>query len=832
MTKKIIEMNSDCFFFVEPLKRLPLLFIITISLLITRLSYANNNPSPSSESIKLPFIIDERFETEMDVSNLNGPPEAILLSATRFKQALGQLLATSKMNSLLQKSRQGKISLTEVKKAGLPIHFDAQNLAIKINIPVKYRKTQIADFGAGKKDFSHLTEPDFFSAYFNFRLSKTIDTHNPKATSQDNVPLPLLATVESVQNMGSFVLAGELNYDELAEKKKWVRGPFSLVKDFQSTSMRASLGDLSIVGAGFQSSLPMLGLSMGKVRSIDPFAPLTPSARNEFYLRDDATVEVYVNHRFVRSLELAAGRHELRNLPMDAGRNSVELKIIERNGKISFITIPFFSDFTLLDEGVHDFYYGAGVPRQTIEREIHYDSRHSIGSMYHRYGITNWLTGGLNFQADYRDWLVGVQLGASSPIGFFIIDFAQSKLHDRNRDHAGSLIYRYLFDQSLALRLEVENRGRFFAPVGSDESGNLYAPIGRADVSWSFENSYSLSVGGDYEMSRDKTGDRWVRRVNLFKGFKNNISLSLQYDENKDLATQALEHRFFASIQWVDDDYHNQLLGSYEDRDDSKRADWVYNPGQHPGEAVARASHLTNRDYEESNASLGYSGYRGLLEIEQAYTKPKLEDMKESYRTRVNANTSLVFTKNGYGFSKPISDSFILFSKEGYDPELIDVNPTSEAPQAIIDFWGPAILSEVSSYLPTHSSLQTRDLLSSSLLSHTDFSFYPTYRSGSSVKIKMRNAVIILGKLRSPRFTQEQLSLRTGKLIPLDTKQSAVEFFTNQQGEFYVSSIEPGIYKLVVTGLGEYGYTKVPWLKNQEVNLGEIVLSDNPAPIQ
>lgn len=832
MKKKIIEVKSNLFFLKGPSKRLPVFFILVVCLLRTLISHANTNPSPPSESIKLPFIIDDRFETEMDVSNLNGPPEAILLSATRFKQALGQLLTASKMNSLLQKSRHGKISLVEIKKAGLPILFDAQNLAIKISIPVKYRKTQIADFGTVKKDFSHLMEPDFFSAYFNFRLSKSIDTHNPKSKMQDNVPLPLLATVESVQNMGSFVLAGEWNYDEFAEKKKWVRGPFSLVKDFQSTSLRTSLGDLTIIGAGFQSSLPFLGLSVGKVRSIDPFSPLTPSARNEFYLRDDATVEVYVNHRFVRSLELAAGRHELRNLPMDAGRNSVELKIIEKNGKISFITIPFFSDFSLLDEGVHDFYYGAGVPRQTIDREIHYDNRHSLGSMYHRYGVTNWLTGGVNFQADDRDSLAGVQLGASSPIGFFIIDFAQSQLHNRKRDHAGSLIYRYLFDQSLALRLEIESRGRFFAPVGGDDAGNIYSPIGRADVSWSFDSSFSLSVGGDYEMSRDKTGDRWVRRVNLFKGFKNNISLSLQYDENKDLATRELEHRFFASLQWVDDDYHNQLLGSYEEGDDSKRADWVYNPGHHPGEAVARASHLTNRDYEESNASLGYSGYRGLLEVEQSYTKPKLEAMKQSYRTRVNANTSLAFTKNGYGFSKPISDSFILFSKEGYDPELIDVNPTSEAPQAIIDFWGPAILSEVSSYLPTHSSLQTRDLLSSSLLSQTDFSFYPTYRSGSSFKIKMRNAVIVAGKLSSRRFTQEQLSLRTGQLIPLDAKQSPVEFFTNQQGEFYVSSVEPGVYKLVVTGLGEFGYTKVPWLKNQEINLGEIVLSDNPAPIQ
>lgn len=833
MTTRIIKpnLNYDCFFSDPKAKGMALFVIFYVSVFVTLLTL-KAHANPKAESIKLPFIIDDRFETEMDVYNFNGPPEGILLSSKRFRQALGQLLTTVKMNSLLQKSQKGKIPLAEVKKAGLPIVFDAQNLSIKINIPIKYRKTQIADFGTIKKDFSHLTEPDFFSSYFNFRLTKSIDSHNPSAKSQDNVPLPLLASVESVQNLGSFVLAGDFNYDEFGDKKKWVRGPFSLVKDFSSASLRSSLGDLTVLGAGFQSSLPLLGLSLGKVRSIDPFSPLTPSARNEFYLRDDATVEVYVNHRFIRSLELAAGRHEIRNLPMEAGRNSVELKIIEKNGKISFITIPFFSDFTLLDQGVHDFYYSVGVPRQAVAREIKYDSRHYLGSLFHRYGITNWLTGGINLQANHQDWLVGMQLGASSPVGFFIIDLAQSKLHDRSKDHAGSLIYRYLFNQNLALRLEMENRGRFFAPVGSDDSGNLYAPIGRADVSWGFDNSYSLSVGGDYEMSRDKTGDRWTRRVNLFKGFKNNISLSLQYDERKDLATQELEHRFFASLQWVDDDYHNQVLGTYEDQDDSKRLDWVYNPGQHPGEAVARAAHMSNRDYEESNATLGYSGYRGLIEVEQAYTKPKLENVNDSYRTRVNANTSLVFTKNGYGFSKPINDSFILFSKEGYEPEVIEVNPTSEAPQALIDFWGPAIISEVSSYLPAHAALQTRDLLMSSLLSQTDFSFYPTYRSGSSVKIKMRNAVIVLGRLLSQRYTQEQLSLRTGKLIPLDTALSPVEFFTNQQGEFYVQSIEPGQYKMVVTGIGEFGYIKVPWLKNVEVDLGEVSISDNPPLLQ
>ena len=783
------------------------------------------------ESIKLPFIIDDRFETEMDVYNLNGPPEAILLSTSRFKKALGQLLSSSKMLMIIKKSHQGKILLEEIKKSGLPIIFDQQSLVIKLNIPIKYRKTQISDFAPLKNDFSNLSEPDLFSSYFNFRATKTIDTHHPKASIQDNIPLPLLATVESVQTLNSFVLAGDFNYDE-SEKKKWVRGPFSLVKDFPTSSLRTSLGDLNLLGAGFQSSLSLLGFSLGRVRSIDPFSPLTPAVRNQFYLRDDATVEVYVNNRFIRSLDLAAGLHEIRNLPMDAGRNSVQLKIIEKTGKISFITIPFFSDFSLLDEGVHDFYYGVGVPRQTIDREIKYDSRHYQGGMFHRYGLTNWLTGGLNFQADHQDWLVGLQLGMSSPFGFFIFDLAESHLHDRKNDFAGSLIYRYLFDQNLALRLEFENRGQYFAPVGSNDANNLYTPIGHGDLSWSFGNSYSLSLGGDYEKSRFKTGDRWARRVNLFKSYKNNISLSMQYDDHKDLATQELEHRFFVSLQWVDNDYHHQLLGSYEDQSDSKRVDWIYNPGQHPGEAIARASHLSNQDYNESNASLGYSGYRGLIEIEQAYTKPKLENYNESYRTRMNANTSLVFSRNGFGFSRPINDSFILFSKEGDETEVIEVNPTSENPQALVDFWGPAILSEVSSYLPMHSSLQTRDPLSSSLLGQTDYSFYPTYRSGSSIKIKVRKAVIAVGRLHSEHFTKDQLSFRTGSLVPLDSALSSVDFFTNQQGEFYMQSIEPGDYKIVLTGIGEYGYIKIPWLKNIEIDLGEISISEKPNPIQ
>src|SRR5207244_11270209 len=120
------------------------------------------------------------------------------------------------------------------------------------------------------------------------------------------------------------------------------------------------------------------------------------------FLKSDSKVDVLVNVRLVQTLQLPAGQHNLKNFPFASGANDVVLRITDPVGRIETITLSFFFDSKLLAQGEQEFAYSVGLPSRTENGHYNYDADSPTLSAFHRIGLSDKLTAGLNLQADWQ----------------------------------------------------------------------------------------------------------------------------------------------------------------------------------------------------------------------------------------------------------------------------------------------------------------------------------------------------------------------------------------------------------------------------------------------
>ncbi len=752
--------------------------------------------SPSkTQLITAPVFINEIEKGQVQVTDFEGPEEDVAADGPK----LIELMVWDANEAVLEKARSyvrgtGLIRIKELRALGLTASFTPADLSIKLSIPANLRKQQDLDFYVNLPAKEYIG-PSWFSGYTNLYMSRLFDSDQLTGKKDANFSDPTLGRVEQVFNFGGVALDMRGTYTEHADYP-WMRGNFRLIKDYEPKAMRWMVGDFEFPLDMFQNSVSLGGVLVFKEYSIDPFLVPFPQSETEFFLDTPSRVEVFINGRFMQTLYLPAGRHNIRNLPIQQGANEVKLLVTDQFGKTQTLIFPFITDFELLDRSLHRFAYAYGRKKTLDGGNFEYGD--NAASFFHQYGLTKNITIGANGQGDDFQKVYGARIYYGTPYGLFGLNWAQSNSELNGTGNAYAFRYRTISDYRSIFRLQITQMNQNYGALGITNPNNIFDRS--AQLGWTkyLSDSLSMSLGGTYEFHRDSLGDRRTYFALLTKRFTHNMDGSLQYSEFRDPVNSNGDRRLFVTLQWIDGSFNNSFFASHDTQFNTSQLLWSHNPGRDVGRNIAHALYNENPTTRTYQAGLGYIGYRGILEMEQRHQTDKDEVLPNRNLTRLAASTSLAYTKNGIGFTRPVAEAFALVKPTGaLKDHYVEVNPTSKNPRAIADKWGPAIIPDMQSYYADTLYLQTPDPLASSLFSQNTFRVRPTYKSGVGITVAGNLAVMLSGRLVPRNPKSPPWSLKTGILTPLaGGDKKAIEFFTNKTGEFYAESVAPGEYEL------------------------------------
>lgn len=748
-------------------------------------------------ALTVPLMVGNQVRTDIRVV-ISPNREDWKLQAAPLLQELSPLLRREPLKQLQAAADpQGNVRLQALKEIGLEAVFDEEKLEVRVAVPPELRQpSDIQIFGnrlpVGAD--SAIKNSDL-SAYLN--LLTGLDYVEQSAKGQNQGLQPLHTSLEGAVNLYHTVLEGSASYAENAATP-WQRNEVRLVYDDPPRLLRYSLGDLSYPTAGFQSFESMLGLTVSRNFSLQPYRITQPLGQTSFFLKNPSKVEVLVNGQPVRTLQLLAGPQNLRDFQFANGANEVNLRITDDVGRSETIRLSYFFDYSLLAQGEQEFAYSLGLPSRLEDDGPHYQIRSPGFSAFHRLGVTDRITTGLNLQGDSAEQMLGANAVWATRYGTFQPDAALSQVAGVGWDYTARLAYRYADPATMgqsSFSLAAQYAGEHFAALGNLTPSN--------SVAWDFSVHYghalpwqiSAGVGASYQLSRN--GQRNSSGCNLLLGkqFGPGVAFNVDLARNE-LSTGQKELRAFLSLTFFFPS-HGQTVRFTEDTyAGTSRADWQYTSMNQAGGWRANLGAQRQNDDYSGEGGLRYTGNHADLSLSHDIASPATSSDHVDHRTSGRFGTALVYADGQFALSRPVQDSFaVVVPDEGMAGQHIGVDRAHDSYTAQADWLGPAILPALSSYQVRKVAIDAPDLPLGFELGPGEYTVWPTYKSGTVIRVGTGATVLLSGVLETADGAP--VSLQAGEISSLnEPKMKSIEVFTNRKGKFMAEGLKPGSFEL------------------------------------
>lgn len=174
--------------------------------------------------------------------------------------------------------------------------------------------------------------------------------------------------------------------------------------------------------------------------------------------------------------------------------------------------------------------------------------------------------------------------------------------------------------------------------------------------------------------------------------------------------------------------------------------------------------------------------------------------------------------------TRHIVDSFAIAAPhENYSEFDIGLKRRNSERESIGGLFGAAIISELTSYESHQLEIRVDDLPLGYDLKNSSPTVTPKYRSGVVIAVGNAASIILRGRIMTPDGAA--LKLRSAVLTFLgDESREPIRFFTNRNGKFTVSGIQPGPYEILLEASGESVDILIPADAYGVLNYGEIHL--------
>lgn len=764
------------------------------------------NASP--QQVMVPVIVNDQNRGQVLVIVPGGNQVDVLVAADDFLAAVTNILRSDLQQQLESYTApDGTLNLRNIRQVGLQVSFDSSRLELQVQVPPELRSTTVLNMpGEIPPEFATALPPSNFSGYLNMRGGYDLQWSGNEDNFNDFGGQPLRLNFDGAINAHGWVLEGSLNFSD-DDSSSWERDDISLIHDDLNSAVRYQLGDLSLPVQGYQQSIPMLGVTVARNFALQPYTVTRPISRFEFFLERPSTVEVFVNDQLVQTLQLDAGPQDIRDLPLNAGINGVQLVITDDVGQVQRLDFAAGVAGGLLAPGLQQFAYSFGFPSEVEGLSRSYDFSQPTLTLSHRFGAADNLTLGGYVQGDLTTQLIGLEGIWASTVGNFGWDMALSHDNQVGIGAAAQLYYDLLTrgessSDQRSLRLGAEYRSANFMTLGEEEPSNPTSLDLSVSYSQLFFGDMRATVSGRYQFARDDASDGYNFALALSKPIGQNLTLNINgsYGMNTSGEQQqrlflGLTASFPSQRQFVN---ANTVLDS--ENNSTSRFAWSYSSPLNVGGLDTSFTTELNSDNLRFVGQTRYRGYRAELNFEQIVGLPRGNEGSSANISRFTWGTALVFADGAFGWSRPINDSFALITRRGTAEDLlVQVNPGPGGEIARADHWGAAVVP-LSPYFLSTLSLKAPHLPVGSELGPSEYTLFPTYRSGTRIRVGTEATVYLRGVLLDTQGNP--LALRQGRVISLSDPDWPVgELFTNRAGRFAVTGLKPGQYEIRLYGV-------------------------------
>lgn len=756
-----------------------------------------------AQPVVVPFFLDGQEQGQVLVLFTPGGKPRVLFQAAPFLVKAESLLRPelqSQLQSLVD--RQGNLSLADLLAVGLVASFDERRLELRVQVPPAQRRTSVYNLGEDglPPEAQDALPPSRFSGYLNLRGGQEIVWSGQQGDELGRLPLGL--GVEGALNWQGWVLEGSGTFTERANPAL-VRGDVRLVRDVPSQAVRYVAGDLSLPAVGYQNSLPLLGVLAARNFSLQPYRTTRPINEFEFFLDTPSRVEVFINGLLVQTLQLPAGRQDIRNLPLNTGINDVQLVITDAVGRVQRLNFPAAIASELLSPGLEQFAYGFGFPAQINTGRYRYQWDQPTLSLAYRRGLSNTLTLGSYFQGNLQQQLLGVEGAWASSLGNFGWDAALSHAGDIGADYAFRLRYDLLttgrsIRSQRTLRLALEHRGSRFTTLGDLDALNDFAWDVSADYAQPLFWGIQSTLGIDYRWGQARTPDMAGVALGLSRSFRNGVGVNLNLSHRTN-GVGSGEQRAFLNLVWLLPQRRQSILSTTEissRQGPSSQITWNRSPLKTIGGLNTSVGALVEPERYGITGRLDYQGYRFSANLAHDIGVPQDFDGNPETTTQLSFGTALVFVDGYWGWSRPVTESFALVvPTQNLRGQRIRVNPGLSGDRARADQLGPAVVPNLQPYQVSTLQIEAPEAPLGYDAGPSSYTLLPSYKSGTLIRVGTEATVFVRGVLVDEQGNP--LRLQTGEVVSLSEPQwQSVALFTNRAGRFVLEGLKPGQYEI------------------------------------
>ena len=753
-------------------------------------------PTGEEMAMMVPVAVDEMFEVECEAL-ISMDAQRVWLLWKDLEEVVADRLAESQLAVLVSQLQDGFVSLDSVKEQGLRARFDGAALTVEIGIPAELRRTtSISMVGVSvENDYTVVTEPSDWSGYLNFRLGaeRTYPSQGMGSAFQPTLGYQHVTGQRAGVMGGGGVFSGGRGYE-------WRRQPTRAFYDLPGKRVRYALGEMPVATVGLQDPVMVLGMSVARENSLQPFRRPQPRAGSSLFLEQDSQVEVLVNGQSVRVLSLKAGPYRIQDFQLGAGANEVELVITDRYGVETRKSLDFAFDEQLVAEGETDYAMGVGFRPLDEGFVAGYDWGQPVVSGYFRRGLSSVVTGGGYVQGGRDTAQIGLDGIWAVGGGALRGDVSFSGARESGLGYAFRLSYlRYASSRPARRgkgqwRFDLGHYGRRFRGIDSEEGGR---PL--LDVRMAHSRRLPWGIGGNfglgYQHHRSGQGDTFSGRTSFSKRIGSRVSsrLALRASARGDRGfgfdmSFRLEWTFGGSRQ-------HRLSSGFDSRTLSRDLQYSYTPtttwNQWRGGADWR-QHASGDWTTDLRADLSH--HRAEFEFGQTIAQ---QGSALVGSTRFQVSSALAFADGHWGLSRPISDSFALVTgHENLRGRTVDVNWTDGAAETKMDSLGPAVVTSVQSNYPRVVTVHPPDDLPLGYdLGPGEYLVTSGFRGGTLIRIG--GELALFGEATVLDESGNPFGLQAGELRALDRPEElAATVFTGRDGRTMFESLYPGRYEI------------------------------------
>lgn len=754
----------------------------------------NEMINPTGHDIQL--IISARDGAVLlgDIPVTISTDDSLRLSAKRLLDLLDNQIAPD-LSAEIRTRLLGRAQVTaqELANSGIAISFDPQTLELRISIPSGMRPQREVQVGPlDTVRIGRFHQPAHASGYINFRGALDYLGDGP-VTGMQNPSV----YIDGAFRLGKIVLESEAFWQPRGDGADLQREGSRLVYDDLKDVIRFAVGDLQPVAQSMQVTPNIAGISMTRTFSaLQPDRIIRPRGSRSFLLERPASVEIYVNDRLIRRLQLPAGNYNLSDFPFTQGANNIKVIITDESGRQDMVRFNMFFNQTQLAKGLTEFGVYAGVKSPMLQSASRY-SGDPIFSGYVRNGVTDSLTLGANFQAEHGSQMGGLEAVMGTPVGAFSASVSASKIVNLGSGWAATASYQALFRRARSLNdslnLMVETRSREFAPITVAQPNNPFQYELSGIYSHRLNDRAYIAVDGRYSKARAGFIDQHYYRLSGGLRVTDNISLTAETSYEHNAFRAQMNGLLSLNVRLG---RASSVRADYQSADHRARASYQTRSGQGVGAYNLSGDIERNDQSGELSLFANYDSNFGDVGLSHIGVFSSDFRHSQSQRTTLRGSTSFAFADGSFAIGRPIYDSFAIVKPHpSLGGRTVRVDPSGTGYAAKTSKIGAALYPMLNSYSERTITFEEAVAGDTMELGSGSFRVFPGYRSGYLLNVGSRYNITAIGIVVGAGG--RPVSLAAGRIRELGkTDPISYEIFTNREGRIAIAGLAAGTWRI------------------------------------